>query len=164
MKSLSLLSFYYGDKLSSVSMFLESCVIALRSLIDLSSIQLWQLYIKYDEINVARVKILISFDSFFYKLANPSVSKMDKEVTDEKQVRLMLLIVVRPWPHPNSLSAGLGRFIYSESVIINVKQLVKEKTFPRTILTHKGHKSHWISVVSCYRIKSLIIQLYFSIR
>ena len=45
---------------------------------------------------MAKVNILISFDSFFYKLANPSVSSLDKDVTDEKQVGLVLFIVVGP--------------------------------------------------------------------
>ena len=105
------------------------------------------------------MNILVSFYSFFYKLAKPSVSTIRQKFTDKKHIVILLAILHRIRPHPNPLRARLGRFVHAETVVLDIQKFVEQKTLARSVLSHKRHKPHWALVILGNDIQRLVVEL-----
>lgn len=102
---MNLVSWLGSDDCSPVLILLERAVIIYNSLMERSSMLPTLLYMKKEEINTARVNILVSLSLSFTRLSVPSVSTNQHRTTNEEDEVIVLLIAKGVRPHPDPLGA-----------------------------------------------------------
>lgn len=84
--------------------------------------------------------------------------------TYEKEIISEILIIKRITPHPDTVSTCLSVLGYFESIFLQEKQFVQQKTLTCPILSYQCYESNRFIIVWGNDVKGLIIDLDFAVR